>query len=1419
MAPNDTDGNGNDWSRKGLSSVLDRTGRFDVSRRSMLATTGIGVVGGLLSPTGTAAQEGDGQYHLKTRPTMWTEQDRNNAQQNIDRYDWAENERDGAVSGAEGHLDAYDRDLDRLWSLVTSQKVPRAGGIAAERNVLGGISSPGTDRLWKIETTVENPHGEGNLVVPTNDFGAYRESGLDDRGMFDPDLVDDDLLVNEEHPEMGEGWGVDDGWGWVDSEDDLGLGKENRWNFAAYYNHWFVWRPGGIRRILTALSDAYLLAEDPEYAIAGLVMLDRIADVYPEMTIADYQQNADGFWNNHGGRQTGRIIGSHWEGNLARNLLVAYDAFFPALDDQDVADAVIGFLDGKTDEYSGLSGKDSVAAIRENIEENYVQEMLPAAKASQMAPGRGQLSALAISARIQDDTREGGYTREALEWVFQPGEEVFDGDVWNEEPENWYTTGGNVLAPIVDEADRDGYWHEGALGYNRIRMSSIRQVAENLAGYDGFDGANLYQHPKFQNALKINSDLLLLDSFSPALGDTHYPSGTEWSTSAIEAGYGVTGDSVFAQLWHYSNGYSTAGMRGSIYDAEPEGLADEIQSIIDAEGPLDFSSQNLAGFGFAALRDGENYTAGSFGETYDTSDLFADASAPVNDSFDEAIQFEADDSGEWWTFEFDVDEAGEYQLEIEALFVGTYGIYELYIDDEYVDTIDFMADGSGQEVLTYVRELPEGTSTMRWECIGQNDDAGGYSMALYYLTLLDERERERKEKVTLGNVKRAVWMYYGRNGVEGGGTSHAHRDTLQIGVAANEMDLARDVGYPAETGSHPPSRMYTDNTISHNTVMVDERGQKHHWVGNPRHFEGDDERVNLIDVEAPHCYDATEEYRRTTALITVDQEHSYAVDFFDVTGGDHHRYGFHATKAEVTTAGLDLDTQDGGTLAGPDVPYGDDAYDDARDPRSEGSGMNYFDDVERDDDPTEKVAVDWDVDDHYNFRDDDAEDVHLRLTSFGEFDEVALADAHPPDSSGGSAPEDSLRYAFLDRIGSDIETTFTSVIEHYEGDRVVESIEEADVTGGDGHALKVELSNGRTDYVVRSLDDDATLTVDDTFQFTGFFGLYSVEDGESEYAYVHDGTRLQSTTDGQLIQENASEVRGTVEDFTKGMTLDNELDVRTSGDRRHVDRHAGFVYVDNDDTNPWQGNPDPKERIDERDQRGRGNGAYPIEGIESSGNTLTFDVGRKTFTRDFVDPDELEDGGYHYVIGEGDDVRVPLATSWSPGGERPPVSEVLEVRREHWLEEREYILEIVGDDVWAADWEFGDDTRASGHYVRHTYEEDGTYEVTLVATVGGEEYTYTETIEVEGGPNGGDEGPPAEEVYDVRREAWLADREYVFEIVGDDVWDAEWQFGDGSEASGHHLRHTYDEPGSYDLTLLATIGGEEYLYTDTMEVE
>ncbi|MDA0337260.1 MAG: hypothetical protein O2782_19020 [bacterium] len=154
-------------------------------------------------------------------------------------------------------------------------------------------------------------------------------------GVFDPARADRRLLVNAEHPDAEDprrGYAVDDGLGWVDE-------TGQRWWFVAFFSHYCTWTE--LPRAVTALAESFLYTGDRRYAHKGLVLLDRIADVYPAMDLRPYSDME--LYNSHGGTGEGRLQGCIWETFISEGLSRAADVLLDVVDD----DEAVGFLSRK----------------------------------------------------------------------------------------------------------------------------------------------------------------------------------------------------------------------------------------------------------------------------------------------------------------------------------------------------------------------------------------------------------------------------------------------------------------------------------------------------------------------------------------------------------------------------------------------------------------------------------------------------------------------------------------------------------------------------------------------------------------------------------------------------------------------------------------------------------------------------------------------------------------------------------------------------------------------------------------------------------------------------------------------------------------------------------------------------------------
>lgn len=1148
----------------------------------------------------------------KTESTFYTAAKRANIASNVATYDWAQAQRDAAVASAAPYMALSD---EQLWSVVTPQGVSRSLGIAT-RYLITQKPSPDPDDAtirdfgnypWKIDV-VNHPWKLQSPVTgrffPTNDFASFYASGLDAHGMFDYELAMRNgaaYLTNTQNP--GSSWGIDDGWGWTDENGDI-------WTFIAYYNHWGIWYNGFIMKALNSLRDAYLFTGNSDYAYKGLVLLDRVADVYPDLDVTAYPWGK-GFDNGDpsGHSAQGKAVNDIWETGLAKTLLYAYDAFFPAMDG--LEQRLAAFLSAKAQTYGLANPKSTAGAIRKNIEDGIVRVVYPGVKRSQIRGNMGMhQSALALAAVVLD---EPGTSKEWLDFVFQSGSLIRVADPNAPYGREYRVTGGDMARLLVDEIDQDGMGNEASPGYNGGWLRNFLETAEVLDGYERYPEYDLYQNVKFRKMFFSHYPLTQLGKYTPSIGD-YGLLGSPGVIGDIQQdilAFEHWGDPELGQLIYMKNGGSVASLHGSIFSSDPARIAADIADIIAVHGELSLDSTIMNGYGFAALRDGTPSSRPG-GTVYDFQHLniaSANRGTRYLPNYKALLFQNVDGAGAEITFEFDVPADGYYEIAMLPNKAPSYGQYAYSIDGQAVGVYDFYGQSAPASFSVLdERWLTAGTHTLAFAYVGKAPESSGHYAAFKQLALLSPEESEQWRNAEL-DTQRSVWMYYGRNG------GHGHRDTLNLGIHAYGMDLAPDLGYPDVTGTDPKRVEWTSNTIAHNTVVVDKSKQRLSTVGLPLHFDGG-AKVKLFDVEAPKAYPDTELYRRTTALVRADRERSYAIDFFRIEGGSSHTFSFHGADADVTTEGLqlvpqqDVNGQYVGTYAGPNVPFGQKEPGSGSGGSYMGSGFHYLYDVDRAANPQAPFSIDWKIKDTWNVHDPDP-DVHLRLTMLNPVDEVALASGKPPQMNANS-PE-SVRYMVASRSGANLESTFVSVIEPYKNSRTIASVEAVPIKNGASvvqdnaiQAVKVELTDGRTDYIVYSLDPNTTYTIDDRLQFRGFFGFYSERNGQFDYAYTHDAPLL-GLSQGAVIDEPVGRLSGTIIDFTRELATSNQIVVEMDLHGLQPEALVGRLFVADNDTVR--------------------NGAYVVKGAVALGNSrYALDIGDITPIRAYVDAGDFEQG-------------------------------------------------------------------------------------------------------------------------------------------------------------------------------------------------
>ena len=424
------------------------------------------------------------EYPKKTQRTLRTDAELQQARRNIEAYPDAAGLRDGIAKAADKWLEWPD---ERLAGLITPPEVPRAFNISFSGCPVHGLEAFKTgnysfsidlNRPFKVKCPV------GGEEYPSNDFAAFLATGMKDRS-----------ILTGPYP--------DDGWGWKKP------GEDKKYWFAAYYNHWAY-----MNHIIPAtlqLSRAYLLTGDARYAHKAIILLDRIADVYPRMDHNKQSRYATEFAPSY----TGKIVNLIWETGVGRNLCEAYDNIFDAIDRDEAAQ-----------KFLGKSGPQ----IRANIEKNLVREVIDCVYNGRIRGNFGMHQDTLLVAAL---VAQGGDEKQVADYLLNNTSGDFATEGYNYAIANYFTREGLSCREV-------------APGYCAIWPEELVSIADRMKRL----GTNLFAHEKVRRIMLALDRLVVLDKFTPAIGDSSGVTGGAVRVPARMAriGYREYGGEDFAEI-------------------------------------------------------------------------------------------------------------------------------------------------------------------------------------------------------------------------------------------------------------------------------------------------------------------------------------------------------------------------------------------------------------------------------------------------------------------------------------------------------------------------------------------------------------------------------------------------------------------------------------------------------------------------------------------------------------------------------------------------------------------------------------------------------------------------------------------------------------------------------------------------------
>ena len=345
--------------------------------------------------------------------------------------------------------------------------------------------------------------------------------------------------------------------------------------------------------------------------------------------------------------------------------------------------------------------------------------------------------------------------------------------------------------------------------------------------------------------------------------------------------------------------------------------------------------------------------------------------------------------------------------------------------------------------------------------------------------------------------RRGLSLYYGYS--TGG---HGHRDTLNIELFAHGKVMLPEMGYPAHWNDK--CAYWTTNTISHYTVLIDERQYANH-NGGTLNLIAEIPGARIADASAERVYPGLAQvYRRSTMMIDASERDSYVVDVFRVRGGKQHDWSFHGPgfdEMEFVIDGVELSpNQMTGTLAGEDVRWGA-AW------KHRGSGFQYLENVKRAS-PRDGWSATWHSAE---------EDLGLRLTvPKGVAQEVIAADGAPEYKPGFP---NVIKYVLV-RNQADkapLASTYVAIVEPYQTRPYIADVERVELTGGDAakaegqDSVAVRVRYGdREDIIYNATRPEAVRRTADGATLSGHFAVVRHQGGQLQGIGVVNGKVVSS---------------------------------------------------------------------------------------------------------------------------------------------------------------------------------------------------------------------------------------------------------------------------------------------------------------------